>query len=345
MKIVFFGTPDFVLPVLKALHKIKNFRLVAVITQPDRPVGRQKILTPFPVKLFAQKKKIMVIDSPSIFQIIEQVKAVKPDVGILAAYGKIVPQALIDLFPKGILVVHPSLLPKYRGASPVQAAILNGDKETGATIIKMDAKMDHGPIIAQFKEKIKENDTAEALYTRLFEMTARVLTTILPVWVDYQDKKSKVKSQKSKVKIFLPPTSQNHSQASYARILKKDDGYIPPEFLQATMEGKEIKKPWKISFIKNYTLMPRAFTLERFIRAMTPWPGTWTEIKINPPSANRRSGQISNLKSTKRLKFLKAHLENQLSAKLVLDQVQLEGKKSVSWLEFKRGYPETDFTY
>lgn len=305
---------------------MKDCQLLAVVTQPDRPLGRQQILTPPPIKILAQEHKIKIIDSDIMIRIIRAVKEASPDVGVLAAYGKIIPKELIDLFPKGILIIHPSLLPAYRGASPVQAAILKGDKKTGVTIIKMDEKMDHGPIIAQFTELINPEDTTETLRTRLFKMASDVLIAILPAWVERR----------------IEPRQQNHNKATYTWLLKKEDGFIPPKFLNDALEWKPSHKPWPIRFMGNLLLSPNPYTIERFIRAMTPWPGAFTNVKL----------EANNEKFTRRLKILKAHLEsiqdrkpktildrNRL-AKLVLDQVQLEGKRPVSWEEFKRGYQE-----
>lgn len=206
----------------------------------------------------------------------------KPDVGVLASYGKILPAKTIKSLPYGILNIHPSLLPKYRGPSPVQAAILSGGRQTGVTIIKIDEKADHGPIASQFTETIRPNDTAESLYQRLFEKGAEVLKTILPAYLEGR--------------IELKP--QNHSQATYTKKLAREDGQIN----------------WQKSDRHN----------ERFIRAMYSWPGAFARVKIQ------------KYKDTKRLKILKAHLE---SDKLVLDQVQLAGKKPVTWKQFQEGYP------
>jgi methionyl-tRNA formyltransferase len=159
---------------------------------------------------------------------------------------------------------------------------MNGDKQAGVTIFKMDEQMDHGPIVAQFKEDIKPKDTSESLYERLFALGGEVLTTILPSYL-----KGNIKLRK-----------QNHKKATYTRLLNRDSGKID----------------WKISDQE----------IERFIRAMHPWPGSWTRVKI------------LGYKDTRRLKILKAHLERD---KLVLDKVQLEGKKPVAWKQFQEGYP------
>jgi len=283
MKIVFFGTPDYVLPILTSLHK--KFvsgpgvsPIAAVVTQSPKPTGRKQILTYSPVDKWAHEHKIDIF-----YQSSELIKnSVKADIGVLAAYGEIIPKIVIDTFPHGILVVHPSLLPKYRGASPIQGAIANGDKQVGVTIIKMDEKMDHGPIVSQFKEETKPDDTTDTLRARLFERSKDVIVEMIEPYLQ------------GKIK----PKEQNHDEATYTKIITKQDGFIEAE-----------------SFTSE------AAKAERFIRAMQPWPQAWTLI------------------GKKRLKILKAHLEN---GKLILDEVQLEGKSPVSWEEFKRGYPDAN---
>jgi len=213
------------------------------------------------------------------------------DAGVLASYGKILPAETLAIPKHGILNIHPSLLPKYRGPSPIQAAILAGDKQTGVTIIKIDEKVDHGPIVSQFTENIQADDTTDSLYRRLFTQGAEVLKTILPAYLEDQ--------------IKLRP--QNHSQATYTKKLTRDDGKI------------NWKKP------ADYN--------ERFIRAMYPWPGAFTLLR--PRHRRGFAGQA------KRLKILKAHLEK---GKLILDQVQLEGKKPVTFKQFQEGYPEAKIT-
>lgn len=230
-KVIFFGTPEFVIPICDALLDMSEVKFVGVVSTPDKPVGRKQIITPSPVKEWAQNHDIPVY---TISQF--PLPIIQPDLGILAAYGQIIPQEIIDLFPKGILVIHPSLLPKYRGASPIQTAILNGDPKTGYSIIKMDAKMDHGPIVYQFEEEIKSNDTSLDLYNRIFTKTAEVLKTVIP---DYSEGK-------------IIPQEQNENEATYCKILTKQDGYF------------ELENP------------PSKEKFELMIRAYSPWPGIWT---------------------------------------------------------------------
>lgn len=238
------------------------------------------------------------------FLIVKDLKD-KPDVGVLASYGRILPLEELKKIPHGILNLHPSLLPKYRGPSPVQTAILNGESETGVTIIKLDEQVDHGPIARQIKEKIAPDDTSETLYNRLFLIGAELLKNILP---DFLEGRLELKQQ-------------DHSQASYTQKLTRKSGKI------------DWKKP--------------AEYLERFIRAMSPWPGAWSEVEIRDTGYEKRDTKNAMLSTsrvsrityhTKRLKVLSAHLE---SDKLVLDQVQLEGKKPVTFKQFCEGYPQT----
>jgi len=258
-----------------------------------------------------QAIKITKIISPQMILNLNLEKEEKPDVGILASFGAIVPPAILN-FPKhGILNIHPSLLPKYRGSSPVQAAILNGERQTGVTIIKMDEKIDHGPIVAQFSEEILPADTAEKLYFRLFSAGAEVLKTILPAYLDGR----------------IQLREQDHSRATYAKKLTRENGFISLERL------------------KEATMGNNAEIVERQIRAYYPWPGTYTIIKFKIQSANwqtkfkiQPTGWLIKSKiQNKRLKILRAHLENE---RLVLDTVQLEGKKPVNFQQFRQGYPE-----
>jgi len=311
MKIVFFGTPEYVLPVVEAIHKKIKVNLgssvVAVVTQPPKPVGRKKILTYSSVDGWAHKRKI-----PIFYKTADLLdKGPEADLGILAAYGAIIPEAVIKKFKYGILNIHPSLLPKFRGASPVQAAIASGLTQTGVTIIKLDSQMDHGPIVSQFKEEIAPDDTCETLRERLFLRGAEVLVELIPVYV-----KGKITSR-----------AQNHDETSFTLLVKREDGFIPAEYLAAALSGSDkIKEEWSVTFVRDLTLIPNFGNLNNFIRALYPWPCAWTKIKI-------RNQKL-------RIKILKAHEDG---GKLELDLVQLEGKSPVSWDEFKRGYTDAGF--
>ena len=175
-KIIFFGTPEIAANTLRTLYSI-GFNIIGTVTQPDKPTGRQGTMTPPPVKVVAQELNIPVFQPATIRdgQFLTQLQELKPDLCIVISYGKIFPPEFFSISPLGFVNVHYSLLPKYRGASPVQSAILNGDSKTGCSIIKMDAKIDHGPIVYQFEEEIKPDDTSLDLYNRIFTKTAEVL--------------------------------------------------------------------------------------------------------------------------------------------------------------------------
>lgn len=314
MKIVFFGTPEYVLPVLDKIHKKYSHRGIspvsAVVTQPPRPVGREQILTFSPVDAWAFKKKLPIFYEP--IQVLKE--RPEADLGVLASYGAIIPKEVIEFFPHGILNIHPSLLPKWRGAAPVQAPIMAEEKETGVTIIKLDEKLDHGPIVSQFKERVLKTDSVESLRSRLFERGAEALVQLLEPYL----------------KGKITPRVQNHSRATYASQIKKEEAFIPTEYLEGALSGKTPKGVWKIGFMKDFTVPPSPSAVNRFVKAMDPWPGAWTYVKFKPGT------------DPKRLKILKTHLDEE---KLILDTVQLEGKGPVSWKQFKEAYKEAGFFY
>jgi methionyl-tRNA formyltransferase len=200
MRIIFFGTPDYVIPILDKLHKYHE--IVAVVTQSPKPVGRDKKLTYSAVDQWAFKKHIIrnfnYVDLP------------EADMGVCASFGMIIPKVILDSFPHGIINIHPSLLPQFRGSSPIQATIISGVNPTGVSIIKMSEKMDAGPILTQFKEDVMSDDTNETLRARLFEKSADVLLEMIPAYIDG--------------KINLKP--QDESKVTITKMIKKEDGYV-----------------------------------------------------------------------------------------------------------------------
>lgn len=307
MRIIFFGTPDYVLPILEKLHKYHE--IVAVVTQSPKPVGREKILTYSAVDSWAFKKHIPRNFLPAGRQV-TYVDLPEADIGVCASFGMIIPKFVLDLFPHGIINIHPSLLPQFRGSSPIQATLISGTNPTGVSIIKMSEKMDTGPILTQFKEDVLPDDTNETLRARLFEKSADVLLEMIPAYIDG--------------KINLKP--QDESKATFTTMIKKEDAFIPPAFLKNAMEINNCKNEWKIGFLKNYTLTPDAETVNRFIKAMGFWPIAWTHINTK-----------SEIQNQKRLKILSSHINTE-SGYLELGEVQLEGKNPTSWKLFKGSY-------
>lgn len=235
MRILYLGSPDFAVKPLEALIQAGH-TIVSVITQPDRPAGRKKILTPPPVKQAAERYTIPVLQPVTLRDpdVVERIAALSPDVGVVAAYGEILRKAVLAIPPLGYLNIHPSLLPLYRGPSPVAGAILSGDTETGVTIMKLERQMDSGPILAQVTITLPPTARTGPLTQELFQLGAELLVDVLPAYTAG----------------YIEPHPQDHSQATLTRLLKKTDGMIKWE------------QP--------------ALVIERLTRAYDPWPGAYT---------------------------------------------------------------------
>lgn len=215
-KIVFFGTENYSLITLKALVD-NEFNVVCVVTKPDTRRGRGHKLAEPPVKTFAKSHNIPVLQPNKVSEITEHIKRLQPVTGILVAYGKIIPQSIIDLFTPGIINVHPSLLPKYRGPSPIEAAIANRDHETGVSIMQLDSKMDAGPIYSQITQPLTREETKPELYDKLFHDGTALLIKNLPDIINGH----------------IKTTPQDHSTATYCQLLAKEDSRINPERMTA----------------------------------------------------------------------------------------------------------------
>ena len=211
MRIVFMGTPDFAVPVLSRLMEAGH-EIAAVYSQPDRPAGRGRKLVPTPTKRFAEEYGIEVRQPKSLRSEAEcaGLASLSPEVVVVAAYGLFLPPEALEIPPLGCLNIHPSLLPRYRGPSPVVSAIINGGDETGVTIMKLDEGMDSGPILAQKQVPIDERDTGPELTRRLFDLGANLLAETLPGWASGS----------------IQASPQDESQATFTTLVKKEDGEI-----------------------------------------------------------------------------------------------------------------------
>ncbi len=209
MNYIFFGTPEFASIILERLVQV-GMSPIAVVTNPDRPAGRKKIITSPAVKLKVKDLKLHADIVQSEHLVKSDFDGWGADVGILAAYGKIIPQEVIDAFPKGIIVVHPSLLPRYRGATPIQSAILNGDAETGTTLFMMDEKIDHGKVIGNASCLISNGDTYETLAEKLANRSADLLIETLPRYM-----RGEIESR-----------VQDEAQATYTKKFSAEDGFV-----------------------------------------------------------------------------------------------------------------------
>lgn len=319
IKTVFIGTPDFAVPSLRALINDTRFEVAAVVTQPDKKVGRKQILTPPPVKVETLKHNVNFFQPNKIENLKSEILKLKPDIIIVAAYAQIMPKSILEIPKYGCINIHASLLPRYRGASPIQAAIMNGDGESGITIMRMEKKVDTGPILTQMSIKILPDDTSGSLYKKLSELGAEIL---IPSLVGY-------------TKGEIKPIPQDEQKASYAGLIKKKDGRID----------------WNKS----------AEEIERFVRAMNPWPGAFASLKIKnqkSPASTSEAGQAKIKNNNQILKIIEVEFQplkinnykageiflynNKLAVQcgkdsLIIKKVQLEGKKALPAQEFIRG--------
>lgn len=234
-RIVFMGTPSFAIPSLQNL--VEKHRIVGVVTQPDRPSGRGKKLQESPVKQSANELGLPIIQPVSLknVTVTKQIEEWRPTIIVVVAYGQLLPRSLLDLPPCGCVNVHASLLPKWRGAAPIPAAILAGDHETGISIMKMDLGLDTGPVYRQSIHPMNQLTTSRSLFQSLSELGAELLANILP----------------DVISGTLQPKEQDHELATYAPQIRKSDGEIdwrkPAILIERQLRAYD---PWPGSFSK-----------------------------------------------------------------------------------------------
>ncbi len=308
LRIIFMGTPAFAVPILEALLR-SGEEVIAVVTQPDKPSGRGKRLTAPPVKVLAQKYGLDVFQPEKIKdpKFLEILKALSPDVIVVAAYGKILPKEVLEIPRFGCINVHASLLPKYRGAAPINWALISGEKETGVTIMQMDEGMDTGDILLTAKIPIEPEETAGTLHDKLSALGAELIVKALRL----------LKEGK------LSPQKQSEEGVSYAPPLKKEDGLLdfarPAEQLANLIRGLD---PWPTAY---------AFFRGKLVKFYRP--------KVFADEAGE-PGEILGLREG----FL---LIGTGEGALGVRKLQVEGKKRISAEEFVRGYrpkPKEKFT-
>ncbi len=237
MKIVFFGTPAFSCPFLRALVEDTEMEIIAVVTQPDAPVGRGRILTPSPVKMLAQELDVRTLTPESLKRDPDAVKALEAlgaDVFVVVAYGKLLPASVLQIPRLGVVNVHPSLLPRHRGPSPMQWAIREGDTRTGVSIMVLDEGMDTGPILARKEVVLDEQETYQTLEEKILHVGPSLLVDTLKRYARGE----------------IVPEPQDESHATLTRLLEREDGHAD----------------WRES----------AQTIERKLRAYSAWPGLWS---------------------------------------------------------------------
>ena len=306
IKIIFFGTPEFAAVILKSLIG-NDYNITAVFTQPDKKVGRKQEVACSPVKKIALENNIKIFQPQSLWDrnVFEEINNVKPDLFVVASYGKILPKDILDIPKFGAVNVHGSLLPKYRGASPVQCAILSGEKETGITLMKMNEKMDEGHILAQEKIEIGKDETADILLEKLSRLGAKMIAGFPPEWIQ-----GKTKS--------IP---QDQDMATYCKPVRRENGKI-----DWNSTAEEIYCAWRayhpwpgIYSILNTRNQPKRLKL--------------VKIEVVPSAkAGEKNGKIIEYNQD-----VAVQAKNGL---IILKKIQLEGKKEMDANEFLRGNPE-----
>lgn len=305
-RVVFFGSPELSVPFLSALVNEPDFDVVAVVTQPEKPVGRKAILTKSAVHAFAVEHNIPALPYKSLRTdtVTQELAELNADLFVVVVYGKIIPKAVLDLPTFGCINVHPSLLPKFRGPSPFQEAIRVGETETGISIMLLDEGMDTGPVLAVEPFTIEDRETSETIQPKIISIGVPLLIGTLRKWIHRE----------------ITPTPQDNSQATYSKMLSKEDGKID----------------WKNSAIE----------IDRQVRALKPWPGTsfvWNEngkeVRVTvhetlPAASDPLRREPGTIYAESNHVFIICGDRSTLE----LITIQPEGKQKMSPMEYIRGH-------
>jgi methionyl-tRNA formyltransferase len=304
LRIIFMGTAELSCASLEKLAASEGFQITAVVTQPDKPKGRELKLQPSPVKILAEHLKLPVWQPVRAREesFISQLRELKPDLMIVVAYGQILPQAILDLPVFGCVNVHTSLLPKYRGAAPIQWAIANGEAETGVTIMKMDAGLDTGPLLAMRRTPILPADDSQTLHDRLAQLGADLLSETIPGYAGGK----------------ILPQLQPAEGASYAAKIKKEDGRID----------------WSLP----------AWKIWNRLRAFTPWPGAFAFLPVGEKPQLLKIWKIEVLEKSGRAGEVLAVDKHGIVVACGEDSVRIlelqrEGGKRLTVEQFLSGFP------
>ncbi len=307
VRVIFLGTPDFAVLPLEALARDQRYTLVGVVTQPDRPAGRGRTPEPPPLKRAVERLNldIPVLQPESLRDgaAAEQIAALRPDVGVVAAYGEILRRSVLAIPPLGYLNIHPSLLPRHRGPAPVTGAILAGDAETGVTIMRLEAKMDSGPILAQHRQPLLPDARGGPLTEALFRIGSELLVeTIAPYAAG-----------------AITPTPQDDSQATYTALLRKADGVID----------------WSAPAIQ-IERMTRAY--DPWPAASTTWRGQPLKVIAARAHPGWKSDALPGTILDRQDGVWVATGDGALE----LDHIQPAGKRALAAVEWRRGLREID---
>jgi len=302
LKAVFMGSGAFAVPSLEALVR-EGYRVVAVVTQPPRPAGRHRKLTPPPTMEAAQRLGLKLLHPETVRspEAVADLRRLRPDLIVVAAYGQILPTSVLRIPPRGCLNVHGSLLPRWRGASPVQTAILEGDEFTGVTVMSMEPTMDTGPILGQSLTRIDDSDEAPELESRLARAGAALLTSVLPFYLDGS----------------LTPVPQDPALVTYASMIEKGNGLIDWMLpARQIWRASRAYKPWPGTY---------SYWKGRLLKVVSSWPEDATVAGEEP-------GAVVPMGGGKEVGVVTG------SGVLVLREVALEGGKTVGAREFLLGH-------
>lgn len=295
-RVIFTGTPEFAVPFAEAIFADPNYEIVGVITQPDRPTGRKQLLTPPPVKVWAVEKNIPIFQPEKLRnnnEVIEKIKELKPDYLVVVAFGLLIPTEILNIPTHSAINVHPSLLPRHRGASPIQSAILAGDETTGVSIMLLDEQMDHGPVLAQKEISLTGTETAESLQKICIDIGAPLLIETMGGYAAGE----------------IQPQAQNDDLATYCKMITRDEAridwkksateidrqiraYHPWPVAWTTIDGKRLKVFPPITIISDNQNSPGTLHLNENQAVVACGTGSLTLSDVQIEGGKRQSANI-----------------------------------------------------
>ena len=317
--VIFFGSPSFSATLLTMMHDNAHalrIKIALVITQPSRPAGRGMASTPTPVMSYAQSQNIPthIYSKDTVPTLVQTLKTFVNPIGVVFAFNEMIPAAILDIFPQGLWNVHPSLLPAYRGASPIAYPLCLGETTLGVTVMRMVKAMDAGPILAQLTVQTDTTTSRDAITTTLTKHGFALLTNLM---------------QKSPADLASHSYEQNHTLASYTRKILRSDGFIEHEALSSWLHGSSVKLETSTLLDSFYKRNPQHTPPEYLApsvlfdlwRGLSPWPGLWTTVHIKDVET--------------RLKITGVRMLNE---KPLITHVQMEGKKEVLFSQWNEVY-------
>lgn len=300
------GTSDFAKDILEALLN-ENYNIVAVYTKPDSKIGRKREIFESPIKKLALERKIPVFQPQKFDDVaVSDFKNLRPDLVVVAAYGKILPKKVLETPGFGCINIHPSLLPKFRGPSPIQNALLLGEKETGTSVMLMDEGMDTGNILMQKSFPLDPIENAESLSRKLSTLSIETLLETIPLWIERK----------------IEPMPQDDSKATLCQLIEREDGRIIWE-----QKAEDIYNRYRALYV-----WPGVFTFWKKDNTVLRLKLPRISLQKNSPLTPHKTGEVFQIGEAIGIQTLKGVI--------ILEEVQLEGKKPIKAKEFSNGYPD-----